>query len=1314
MTIEDKKLFILPFPQHIMFDKDVPENNKLICNVVVLPRNNPSDNLLDDGGVESFDKGTFTLKAWLVKGDSDTLPTSGDHAADAGYHPKNKLISQNTDRENIFNAIGAQFEIEPSPTSLSTKQSVTLKKYLPEAYRNAFTFTQPRNNNAVTDDSYFCSLKANSFANPYVRNNKVNWAQVLGFALSQPLLAKALGILYTDIAIPLDDADFYKDGGWVYFDFDETDDANTTLHLTAKDNIVQYYAARIPSIAESRPVFAPVLFPVLHVDEFGIEEATVPFDDVFKDVLKYDDGFAKIVHCSQAINTNPILETKDGPSPLMDTGIRLGWDDEQILTWISRGYDDTHVVAADQKAHSKFTVSRYRVDVAEISKAAFDTDDISLTENEANGNWKSQVAISSKAPLILTDEIPLGDYEGELGVQVSPARSNDNERQLWLPAFFTFWNGASLAVPDPIPDEINKVTDYKAAESAKDGDKNAPVLYNQTPGTEADLKYGKHYAFRVRLSDISGGGPATIDKPINPGENQICKHKFTRNVAPSPPTISDEDNGLKIIRPRLGYPAILFAASDTTTAVDLLRQDRLALDTQSQSLIDPVTGKYIINDNSFDLFKQTSREVSVADPDADKVHIVVEVATLDMDREASYNALQSITPKEPYILLYETVRSFDDYVLSLDDANHTLHLPFEFRDVPVIFFNEGKDPNALGLGGDLSNESGALILPTARKLRITIRSFCSADKTDYFGDDDFRFSTPVKREITQNIDTLETAPLLEPTDDPLLSIFFRPEAPKTPEERRAAAAQGEQNQADVNIVERLASIGGFDKNGLSIIGKANERVQFGCSNLIGNTLSPDHSSLTFATVDDLSRKWISVIQLDLKRDWCWDMLAADSFEVFRQWKYKRDDGITFNEVEEKVGIISLTKGLNWQNQPEPDRLKTRLVFIDALDPKPGANPVGADQLPTKFPELLDVRYRVSPKFNKVINFDAAAYDYGTQPYNLEITLPISTPPTQVPEIVSVGLALSAADSDEALFNNQYSATSEQLKYLWVEFAEPVENADDAYFVRLLAYAPDPAIADNSVDVQKEMDEPAINLQPEIVRIIRPLQVTDNAGHDSMQALFGATADVEPDGKGIRHFLMPLPQGLTADSPELFGFFTYEFRVGHTLWSLEQAFPGRPLRITGVQHPAPRLRVSTMKTAETIEISATFAESFFNGNNCSPVFPHTSIYALLYAQVLQADGKQYRNILIDQVSLQKPSRNSNSEKPVGLTSWALKDVRTKLLRKGMDINAPLSVLAIEIMPDSRPVDLPVNSIIDLENIRILRASRLYKIAESCPV
>ena len=232
VTIEHKKLFILPFPQRILLNE--AGENKLICNVVILPRNNPFDDLVAGDDLTAFARASFKLKAWLVKGESDQLPVMGDHAADANYHQKNNLVFQNKNREDIFKAIATQFDIADPDASanLSSRQPVTLKKYLPESYRNAFTFSKPRNDNAVTDESYFCSLKNTSFANPYVRNDKVNWAQVLAFALSQPLLATSIGILYTGIEIPLDSADFFKEGGWVYFDFDETEPVNITLHLT--------------------------------------------------------------------------------------------------------------------------------------------------------------------------------------------------------------------------------------------------------------------------------------------------------------------------------------------------------------------------------------------------------------------------------------------------------------------------------------------------------------------------------------------------------------------------------------------------------------------------------------------------------------------------------------------------------------------------------------------------------------------------------------------------------------------------------------------------------------------------------------------------------------------------------------------------------------------------------------------------------------------------------------------------------------------------------------------------------------------------
>ena len=55
------------------------------------------------------------------------------------------------------------------------------------------------------------------------------------------------------------------------------------------------------------------------------------------------------------------------------------------------------------------------------------------------------------------------------------------------------------------------------------------------------------------------------------------------------------------------------------------------------------------------------------------------------------------------------------------------------------------------------------------------------------------------------------------------------------------------------------------------------------------------------------------------------------------------------------------------------------------------------------------------------------------------------------------------------------------------------------------------------------------------------------------------------------FLLPLPPGAPEHDARLFGLWTYEFRFGHKdPWSLAHARDSRPLRVTGVQHPAPEL------------------------------------------------------------------------------------------------------------------------------------------------
>src|SRR5204862_7316179 len=123
------------FPQYIRIEDGI---TKLICNVVVMPRTDPFNELVAGEQLTAFAKASFRLKAWLVNGGTDKLPTVQDHSAEADFHVKSDVVFQNTNREKVFNAVKIQFDVDPTPPELfSGKKTVTVKKYLPEAYRNA-------------------------------------------------------------------------------------------------------------------------------------------------------------------------------------------------------------------------------------------------------------------------------------------------------------------------------------------------------------------------------------------------------------------------------------------------------------------------------------------------------------------------------------------------------------------------------------------------------------------------------------------------------------------------------------------------------------------------------------------------------------------------------------------------------------------------------------------------------------------------------------------------------------------------------------------------------------------------------------------------------------------------------------------------------------------------------------------------------------------------------------------------------------------------------------------------------------------------
>jgi hypothetical protein len=169
-------------------------------------------------------------------------------------------------------------------------------------------------------------------------------------------------------------------------------------------------------------------------------------------------------------------------------------------------------------------------------------------------------------------------------------------------------------------------------------------------------------------------------------------------------------------------------------------------------------------------------------------------------------------------------------------------------------------------------------------------------------------------------------------------------------------------------------------------------------------------------------------------------------------------------------------------------------------------------------------------------------------------------------------------------------------------------------------------------------------------------------------------------------------------------------------------------VPGVQHPAPTLTCTVNRDEEKLYVTAPYAVAVHSGKNVTADPPRTEIWALLYAQVKQADNKEYRNILLDdrvlaanmrvehdkavlwkakytmeeRRLLQRASvRNFKGEvshassgpafkladsltvnkdaTKYGTAIWTDSEVVQLLHQYGLPVNSPLSVLCVEILP-----------------------------------
>jgi hypothetical protein len=1168
MAIATASLNLLAFPQHW-------DGAGLTVRFLCLPQGNPREPL--QPGLISFADANLQFEARLI-GSLDHLPRAAD-ALPVGPLPLDEPPEQ---KAALFAELEEnQFKIKPEePPPPVAPPTPSFRKAVTASYRELVGNRQ-LSRWLTEEKDYECALHAARDAQPLepeVLSDELAWGELLAFALRQPKLATALGLIGQTRVVPAD-ADFYARGGWLHIGLHASGD------LADDPALVSSFAARIPPLAANaeRYVYAALLFPV---DDAGVA------DEAFHDAERYDRGFARLVHAAQG--------DEDGD------GIRLAWDDEQIAEAFAR-----QVAATSSRPMG---TAGFRVDVQDA---------------EGDGTWHSLERVTSLDDLKL-GELVIGRYEGEAVVEVVPVQPSPAlPTDFWMPPYFCTWRGSSLVLTDPDLTRLHQRPDFDPAfDSMRLGREKtfAPVGDKDVP-----LLYGHSYRFRVRLADLSYGGPdfgvETPDEPDADAHHTV-EVAFQRHRPPGAIQVMErptrENPRVLIAKPQLRHPELLYTGAHTFADLEA------ALDE--------------------DVAAYREREPSLPDPDVLEVAIRLEVRALKGDRA-------------PWLLLYETTREFDAAELTLE---------LETQDVATLARFAKRPPHV-----------GPLLVPTARDLRLVLVALGRNDP-GYFASDDARYGAPVSVEIRAA--TRHRRRVLRRRATQLTSFFFR---------------QVGSDEAVQRPLARLAQELDFGGSELTLTGPSGHRTIFGCANALRHILSPERSSLTLASDADLSQRWINVLQFELGRDWTWDDLAEEGLTVQRRLSRP---GL-YDEVE-IAGTVSVPRTLTpamligvGDSARAPERSFSRVVFVDAVDPKPK---------PCEFPSELTVSYEIAA----TLRGDLPPPDI----VRTAVLLPITTPPVQVPHLVSAGIALSPHEPAD-----DYSATNQRERMLWLEFDALPADPKDTYFVRVLASAADPLLLTDEADeaIAELVPEPALPLDDERMRVITPKQPRDDNGLRAMQPLLRRSDDGA-------HFLIPLPDGLEASSPELFNMFTYEVRLGHTdeRWSTAHGRFGPPLRVAGVQHPPPPLVCQAARggdvsipPGETILVRAAFATPVQGGRHVRPPKPLTRLWALLYARVEQADAVAWRNLLLLRTPLLPPFFDPHLPPPgetqppllYGEGEFSLGEVRRILQRRGLADAAPLTALVAEFHTQPEIED-PLGT--HLGHARMLRVSPLVSIPDAC--
>ena len=1243
--MDSRDLSIMVFPQQW-------SGSEIISNVLLLPNRKPTAPVqIPTTPTETelpFSQAQPVLKAVFLPGlskpcwDPAIDPASLVNASPFYTVPPGQEqpgLNQPAFKADIFSALAQQFTPSVQPR-MASKGGV--KKDLPPTYLAAGG-PAPQPGSASADD-YGCDLRDTGPHTVPVSPRTMAWGEIFSYALRQPIIAQAIGMSYLEVRIPFSPAAM-TDGGWLWMEIDTgstsnwyarlVEAASSPVVLPANQQPVRSYAARIPPLAGPQKLFSAILFPTLPT---APKPGSSVLDEAQYEADQYTDGFAAIVHTYQPAFADAIIGDDQTLVPGTDAGFQIGWDDAQVTAWYQRQVQTAQDMNAGNAADEfPLGVHGYRVDARQVPDGNADP----ATPTPA---WQSLVAVN--ASVSAGDSFSATAVQ-ELTVEPTPV-SNGGSLNFWLPRYFAHWRGRSLVVNDQ----------YAYAFGSGD----PPAEYAQNPsapqfsGTLTEilnigLRYGQWYQFRTRLADLTGGGPTAQDSSPDAG---VATIQFLRQVPPKAPAVTKEDPvaappAILVTRPRLNYPEMVFAGAATDADLAMWLNQ--------------------VQSGGF------SPDVFVPDPDVTTLEIIVEAQAPAHDTGNPASLRDMSTPPEAgdldgnYRVVYRHQVPFTGTVMNLSVQPQPVA---QIRLIP------------LPAAGSLT-----LPVPAGRNLRIRIRGLGTGDST-YWGsslastglvtDVQVRYETPSEPKIL----------LTGPAASQLQAYYLRDD-PAAPQE--AVTAKGvlstlsssdlapglQHNLASVvqsptpTPLERLAQALDLPSHGQTLTGPPGRRVLFGAQNTLRHSVTQDLSSLTFASLSELTGRWIVVIRVTLDRDWTYSGIAQNgpgqTGFVLSGAASMTDPDPAPAEVG-RVNLPGVVSALSVQPTPDPaQRDQTDLIFFATVD-----STVGPDQ----FPDVTHTSWSLTGTFTGHPTLSIGLWS-GT------VDVPITLNPRQTPKLVSAGIAESPYVADA-----QYAATEPRQRALWLEFDSPPEDPQDQYFYRVLGYGPDPLLVSRPSDLPKQ-GEPSLSVDPEWIRMIAAGDTNDDAGAGAMAQLLAAQAPLSPSGQPV-HYLLPVPGSLPPSALELFGFWTIEVRCGHTLWSTAQARYGRPLRVSGVQFPAPQLTVSvdrrTYPFLPAIVASANLAQTVYNGVSLTqPGHPQTQIWFLLYAQVPRVDGQAWRNILLGKV-LGKPLNDSiivKHDPDIQAQNWQIPvaghftqpEVENWLNQWQLPASIPTSIVAVEL-------------------------------------